>query len=418
MRVIYLHQFFVTPQQPGATRSYEMARRLVSFGHEVHMITSGAGWLKPLENAPRRRSWQESMIEGIHVHTYPVAYANKMGFSRRILAFLIFMVVSTFRTLSIKADVIYASSAPLTIAIPAMIASVLRRTPMVLEVRDLWPEAPIQMGALKNPLVRKAAQLLEKMAYARSRHVVGLSPGMRDGIVKVGKRPEDVSVIPNSSDLDRFSPEVDGDAVRADLGLQGRFILSYMGALGMANGLDYVLDAAAELKRRGNTLITFLIVGEGKTRPTLEARIRDEGLDNVLLRPPVPKSLVPHYMAASDVCLTIFKDVPILRTCSPNKMFDALAAGRPVLTNMPGWLGDIAEIDRTGALVDPTNPISLADKAEYLSTHPDFLAECRINARTVAETRFDRDVLARKLDAVLRAAAGVHETKQERQTHG
>jgi glycosyltransferase involved in cell wall biosynthesis len=228
---------------------------------------------------------------------------------------------------------------------------------------------------------------------------------MRDGIVNIGISPDKVTIIPNAADLDLFHPQVDGAETRIRHALDGRFSFAYFGTMGLANGLGFVLDAAAELKRRGVNDIVFIMHGDGMERHMLEARARQEELSNVIFSDPTPdKRRIAELAAAVDVCMTIYKNVPVLQTCSPNKLFDALAAGKPILTNMPGWLGDLAEKDETGVLVHPDDPADFADKAMWLRDHPEAIEGFRIKARRIAEERFSRDVLAKRLEAVLVSA--------------
>ena len=179
MKILYLHQYFNHPGMSGGTRSYETARRLVAMGHEVHIITS---WRKNKKN----KSWFETNVEGIHVHWLPINYSNKMNYNSRIKAFLKFAIFSTLKTISIKGDIIFATSTPLTIAIPAVFASKKLNIPLVFEVRDLWPELPIAMGAIRNPILKFLAKKLEYFAYKNSSSVIALSPGMRDGVIASG----------------------------------------------------------------------------------------------------------------------------------------------------------------------------------------------------------------------------------------
>ena len=260
MKIVYLYQYFITPKGAGATRAYEMAKRLVDMGHEVHMVTSDAGWMgQSRENDAT--DWFETNEDGIHVHWLPVPYSNYMGFFARVKAFLQFMLSARKKAISLGGDVIYATSSPLTIAIPGVHASKKNKIPIVFEVRDLWPEAPIQMGKLNNPILRFIAKRLELYAYKNASHVVGLSPGMRDGIVAAGKAPENVSVIPNSSDIELFSQvgEV-SESAKECFGVGGKFVFSYCGTMGEANGLGFVLDCASELKLRAVENIQFLLI--------------------------------------------------------------------------------------------------------------------------------------------------------------
>ena len=205
MKIIYLHQYFNTPQMSGGTRSYEMARRFVAAGHEVHMITSSR------ERNKNASGWVDEIIDGIHVHWFSVPYSNKMDFKARISAFLKFAIVSGAKAYRVGGDVIFASSTPLTIALPAVYAAKRLRKAMLFEVRDLWPELPIAVGALKNPFLIKAAKWLERFAYKNADNVIALSPGMAKGVIKSGYPPDKVHIIPNSCDTDLFQvPESEG----------------------------------------------------------------------------------------------------------------------------------------------------------------------------------------------------------------
>ena len=399
MRIIYLHQYFTTPERVGGIRSYEMARRLVAAGHEVHMITSS--------NAPTDETdWFETEEAGIHVHWLPVPYSNRQGTLERIRGFLRFAYGSLRKAASLDGDVIFATSTPLTIAIPGLYASWRKKIPLVFEVRDLWPEAPVQMGVLTSKPFIAAAKRLEREAYRRSSHVVALSPGMKAGVVKEGVPPSRVTVIPNASDLDLFQPGLDGSEFRKAFGLEDKTVFIYFGTMGPANGLGFVLDSAAELKRRGRNDIAILLHGDGKERDMLEARKRAEGLDNVTFSSwDKHRDDIARLVASADVAMTIYKNVPVLYTCSPNKMFDSFSAGKPVLTNMPGWLGGLVEKNRAGVFVEPDSTSDFADKAEYLADNPELRREFGENARKLAEADFSRDKLAAKLERILVEAA-------------
>ncbi len=399
MRIIYLHQYFTTPERVGGIRSYEMARRLVAAGHEVHMITSS--------NAPTTETdWYQTEEAGIHVHWLPVPYSNRQSTLERIKVFLRFAYGSLRKAASLEGDVIFATSTPLTIAIPGLYASWRKKVPLVFEVRDLWPEAPVQMGVLTaGPLVA-AAKRLERAAYRRSSHVVALSPGMKAGVVAEGVPEEQVTVIPNASDLDLFRPDLDGSSFRKEFGLEGKTVFIYFGTMGPANGLGFVLDGAAELKKRGRDDVAIILHGDGKERDMLEARKKTEGLDNVVFSSwDKHRDDIARLVASADVAMTIYKNVPVLYTCSPNKMFDSFSAGKPVLTNMPGWLGGLVEQNRAGVFVEPDNAAAFADKAEYLADHPEVRREFGKNARKLAEADFSRDKLAQKLERILAQAA-------------
>jgi glycosyltransferase involved in cell wall biosynthesis len=396
MRILYLHQFFITREGVGGTRSYEFARRFVARGHEVRMVTAGGG---------------DRTVDGIEVVGASGAYsdymtATAMSYPRRILAFARFAAGSALAALrGPRPDVIYATSPPLTMALPAMLASLRWRAPFVFEVRDLWPEAPIQMGALENPLLRALARGLERLVYRRAAAVIALSPGIRDGVLEAGAPVTAVELVPNAADLELFSPERDGRELRERLGLGDRFVVSYFGAMGEANDLTQVVEAAALLDPGQ---VAFVLLGGGKRRGELEELARRLGAANVLFEDPVPdKSSVARLAAASDACLTVFKDVPVLATNSPNKLFDTLAAGRPAIVNTPGWMRELVEQNEAGLFARPGDARDLADKVEQLRADPELARRMGRNARALAERDFGRDQLAaRALDVLERVAAG------------
>jgi glycosyltransferase involved in cell wall biosynthesis len=399
VRILYLHQFFLTREGTGGTRSYEFARHLVAAGHEVVMVTAGPG-----------RSGGERAAEGIRVVEVGGGHgdyvrATAVPYARRIASFLRFALGATAKVLREAApDVVFATSPPLTMAIPAVMASRRHGAPLVFEVRDLWPEAPIQMGALHSPLAQRLARALERSVYRASAHVVALSPGIRDGVISAGADPERVTLIPNASDLDLFSPGADAGDLRARLGLEGRFVSSYFGTMGEANDLSQVIEAAALLQQRGESSVAFVLQGDGKRRAELEQEVRRRGLRNVVLIPASDKASVARLAAASDACMIIFKDVPILATNSPNKLFDTFAAGRPAIVNTPGWQRELVERHEAGVFARPGDPAHLAEQVLVLRDHPELAAGYGQNARRLAESQFDRRQLAERLRGVLENA--------------
>jgi glycosyltransferase involved in cell wall biosynthesis len=393
MRILYLHQFFITRSGVGGTRSYEFARRFVARGHEVRMLTAGGG----------RRTVDGIDVVGVRGGHGDYVSATATSYPRRMAAFARFALGATWAAVrGPRPDVIYATSPPLTMALPAIAAAVRWRAPLVFEVRDLWPEAPIQMGALRNPLLKRAARALERLVYRRAARVIALSPGIRDGVLAAGVPSGKVAHVPNGADLELFAPDVDGSEVRDRLGGGRAFLCSYFGTMGEANDLTQVVEAAAMLDD-----VTFVLVGDGKRRGALEELARTRGAANVVFTGPAEsKEEVARVAAASDACLTIFKDVPILATNSPNKLFDTFAAGRPAIVNTPGWMRELVERNEAGVYVRPADPQDLADKVAWLRDHPDVAQRYGRNARALAEHDFDRDRLAERALAVLREAAG------------
>ncbi len=403
MRILYIHQFFATRESElGLIRSYEFSRRWVEQGHDVTVVTSSSR----LPAAFQERLFSRGDVDGIDVRSVRVAYSNHMSYARRIWSFALFTAGATWLALRApRPDVVLATSTPLTVGVPAWVASRLRGVPLVFEVRDLWPEAAIQMGALRRRgLLARGAKWLERRLYHASARVVGLSPGMVAGIVAEGTDPARVTMIPNASDLDLFHPgEKDAELVER-YGLRGKFVVGYAGAIGPSNALeDQVPEAARILKERGRDDIVFLIGGAGKSVPTLTERT--SGLDNVVLAGSVPKREVPRLTRTADLLMTLFADVPILATNSPNKFFDALASGRPVLVNSAGWTRTLVEDDQCGVYVPAGDGRAMADAVEALADDPARAARMGTNARALAEREFGRDDLAARMLSVLESAS-------------
>jgi glycosyltransferase involved in cell wall biosynthesis len=433
VRILYLHQFFMTRDGTGGTRSYEFARRLVAAGHEVTIVTAGdrgpdarstspTDDVRKIDLTARLGLIAERDVDGIRVVEARGGYgdyvrATSVGYARRLMTFVRFALAATVAALrGPRPDVVLATSPPLTMALPAIVAARRWRAPLVFEVRDLWPEAPIQMGALRSPWAQRLARWLERAVYRSASAIVALSPGMRDGIVATGVAPERVALIPNASDLDLFSPDLDPGDLRAQLGLaEDEFVCAYFGTMGEANDLTQVVEAAAVLSDHGvgrgraddgGPGVVFVLQGDGKRRAALQADVRRRGLDNVVFAAAGDKRAAARLAAASDACMTIFKDVPILATNSPNKLFDTFAAGRPAIVNTDGWQRVLVEEHEAGVFARPGDARDLAERVLFLRDDPETARRFGANARALAEREFDRDLLAERLRGVLERAAG------------
>ena len=389
MRILYLHQFFMTRSGIGGTRSYEFARRFVQQGHQVTMVTAGDGG--------RRTE------DGIEVVSVKAGYgdyvrATKLGYGRRGLEFARFAAAATRTVLGLpRPDVIYATSPPLTMALPALAASKRFRTPLVFEVRDLWPEAPIQMGALPNPALQRVARLLERTVYRGSAHVNALSPGHARRRGRGRRAGRTCLDDPQRLRPGHVRPRIwTARTCASGWGSGDRFVCSYFGTMGEANDLTQVVDAAPLAPD-----VAFVLHGDGKRREALMERAR--GVENVIFSEPIPdKSSVARLAAASDACMTIYKDVPILATCSPNKLFDTFAAGRPAVVNCDGWMRSLVEDNDAGVFVRPGDPADLAAQVQSLRGRTEEMGR---NARALAEREFDRELLAGRMLEVLERVA-------------
>jgi glycosyltransferase involved in cell wall biosynthesis len=403
MRILYIHQYFASRKGKTGTRSYEFGRYLAGRGHEVTMITSGLANVEfPVcPNEP----CCEYRLDGMRVISIAAAYNDpNLGTAlsgwRRMLQFHRFtrLAVEVGRCLG-QPEVVFATHTPLTVGLAGIELSRYFKAPFVFEVRDLWPEALVNVGALNNPAAVWWLRRMARHIYRAADHIVALSPGMKDGIVRAGIASEKVTVIPNGSDLDLFHPGLDGSAARARLGLGRRFAAIYFGAMGLANGLEYVIEAARILAERAINQIVLVLLGSGGRQAELENLVRTYGLNNVVFCPAADKEEVARLVAGCDVCLTIYRAAKE-HTWSPNKLFDALAAGKPVLLNVPGWLRETVEQNHGGRYVDPCHPEALAAALEELSQDPALCRQMGENARVLAERQFDRRLLAAQLEQV------------------
>jgi glycosyltransferase involved in cell wall biosynthesis len=392
MHIIYIHQHFATKQGATGTRSYEMSQRLIRAGHRVTMICGeyAPGGVR----AHAGSSITEHDIDGIHVLQVAEPYANQMGLLRRALAFGRFARTATRIIKTLQADLVFATSTPLTVGIPGMKGSRHLRVPFVLELRDIWPEGLVSAGVLKNPLVIWYARRLERKLYAAADHIIALAPGIKDAVVREGRSPDDITMIPNGCDLDLFKP----DPAPLDdprFGPPGVFRAVFTGAHGMVNGLDAVLDAAVELKRRGESGIQFVFIGSGSQRDRLIERSRRDGIDDLCtFVASMPKLELARIIARMDVGLMILKNAPALYYgTSPNKFFDYIAAGLPVLNNYPGWLADMIDEHKCGLAVPPGDATAFAQALVWLRDHPAERADMGRQARMLAEAEFSRELL-------------------------
>jgi glycosyltransferase involved in cell wall biosynthesis len=405
MHILYLHQYFATRKGTTGTRSYEFARYLVGKGHRVTMMTSGlANREFPV---PEDKQYAEFETEGIHVVAIAAAYNDPQvgtGLSglQRMFMFYQFAWLACRIGKELPApDVVFATHTPLTIGLAGLTLGQYFKAPFVFEVRDLWPEALVNVGALKNPLVIWWLERMAKKIYAGAKHIVALSPGMKEGIVRAGVPADKVTVIPNASDLDLFSPDIDGSAQRERLGLKDRFAAIYFGAMGLANGLEYVIEAARILAERRSNHIVLVLLGSGGKRVELQKLASEYELKNVIFSDPASdKEQLARIVAGCDVCLTIYRATKE-HTWSPNKMFDALAAGKPVLINVPGWLGETIEKNNCGRCLDASRPEMLADALQELAANPELCRQMGKNARELAQREFDRVKLANRFENVL-----------------
>lgn len=347
MKLIYLHQYFIFPDTPGGTRSYDLSKKFVEQGIDVTVITSSA----TLKNMSFTKRWTNFEREGIKFWVLRNAYSHKMSFPRRIISFLHFVIFSSFKLLFLKGDFVLATSTPLTIAIPAMLKKWITKTPYIFEVRDVWPEGPIQEGIITNKFIIYLLRKFEKSIYNNASYVVPLSVGMkRDILSRV--EVENMEVIPNISEINRFQ-NVDFSS-KVDLGfdLNNKKIILYAGRLGRANEIIYVARLAEKMFEINPTVI-FVIIGDGSEKGKVINYCKVKGIlnKNIFFPDPVSKNTLPQLYNMASMGSSFVWNKKIMWDNSANKFFDSLAAARPILINYQGWQADLIKGKKCGFIL-------------------------------------------------------------------
>ena len=395
MHILYFHQHFSTPSGSTGIRSYEMAQRLLKYGHQVTMVCGSYGGGETCLTPDFVKGRREGVVDGIHIIEFDLAYSNADGLIKRAGTFFKFAIKSIGIALTHKYDIVFATTTPLTAGIPGIFARWLRGKPFVFEVRDLWPELPKEMGVIKNPVVLTAMSMLEWCSYLSAHRCIGLSPGIVEGIKKRGVKASKVEIVPNGCDLTIFSDCV--TPWRPDGVADTDLMAVFTGTHGQANGLDAALNSATELKKRGRDDIKLVFVGQGKLKESLQTRAKLEGLDNVIFHPPVNKSKLAELMKGADIGLQLLANIPAFYYgTSPNKFFDYISAGLPVLNNYPGWLAGMISDNNCGYAIKPDNASAFADALVNAADNKESLPEMGERALALAKRDFNRHNLADK----------------------
>ena len=386
MRILIIHQYFKTPEEGGAIRSFHIADWLAAHGHDVEVITAC--------NQPR---YQQKRIQGFNVHYLPVYYTNHLSFLSRIHAFYRFvrMSVSLISKLP-RADLHYVITTPLTTGLIAMYAKRRWGIPYVFEVGDLWPDAPIALGVLTNGFLKKVAYKLEKISYKNANALIALSPDIKK--VMESKMPgREVEVITNIADTRFFSMEEKNIALEQKFSVQNRFVIVYAGTVGLANHLEYLLDIAA-LDEENR--LHFIIAGEGARCKAVKKDAESRNLKNISFYSFVDKVGVKELMNVADAVYVSFANVPVLSSGSPNKFFDGLAAGKLVIINFGGWIERLIQEYQCGFSYYPEQPEQFFDKIAPYLEDPGALLQAQQNARKLAG-EFTPEKQLEKLDKII-----------------
>ena len=436
MHIIIIHQAFASLDEPGGTRHYEFARLLAARGHQVTVIASPVSYIT---GAPTPTAVGTSPIsngngggwESINILRARVYSAHHKSFFHRIIAFFSFMMSSFWIGLGVKnVDLVWGTSPPIFQGVTAWLLARLKRARFLFEVRDLWPRFAVAVGVLKNPILIRLSEWLERFLYRRADRVMVNSPGFiahvesvalpsRTGVpplfaartVSGGHSPKSkgrgvwrVELIPNGADPSMFDPSNEGDDFRRANHLEDKFVALYAGAHGMSNDLNVVLNAAKLLLDEKK--IQIVLLGDGKEKLALQARAARMELSNVSFVSSVPKSGMPNALAAADACIAILKPLEEYKTTYPNKVFDYMAAGRPVVLAIDGVIREVVEAAQCGVFAEPGKASALANAIRKLASDPQKCREMGMNGRKYLEENFSREAIGEKLVELLEEMVG------------
>ncbi|MFU8825877.1 MAG: glycosyltransferase family 4 protein [Brevefilum sp.] len=396
MHILLIHQAFAALDEPGGTRHHELARHLRGRGHQVTIIASPVSYLTGADGGRRQRKQVDDLgVTIIRSYTLPALHRS---FIWRVLSFISFMISAFIQGLFVrKVDLVWGTTPPIFQAPTAWLLARLKGVPFLLEVRDLWPAFAVAVGVLRNRFLIRISEGLERFLYRHADQVVVNSPGFIQHISERGAQK--VSLVPNGADPDMFDPFASGEVFRKKFGLEACFVVLYAGAHGMSNDLDVVLDAADLL--RDEPGIRIVLVGSGKEKHRLRQNADARGLNNLMFLPPVPKIEMPATLAGADACLAILKPIEMYKTTYPNKVFDYMAASRPVILAIDGVIRTVVEDAQAGVFVQPGDPHALAETIREMANNPEKCRKMGMYGRSLIESQFSRDDFAEKFALIL-----------------
>jgi len=403
MRILFLSHYFFPEGNAPATRVYEMSRRWVQMGHEVTVVTCAPnvprGVVYP---GYRNRLYQRESVEGIDVRRVWTYLAANEGAVRRIANYLSYLLTATLAALlAPRPDVLIATSPQFFCGFAGVLASGLRRTPFVLEIRDLWPESIVAVGAMRPSRWIRLLEALERRMYAAATQIVTVGEGYRRKLAERGVPSQEVEVVPNGVDLGLFRAGADASRIRHEFGLGDAFVCAYVGTIGMSCGLDVALRAGRLLRERGRDDVRLLLVGDGALRERLEREAREARLSNVVFTGRLDKDRMPEVLAASDACLVHLAKRDLFTTVLPSKIFEAAAMSRPIVIGVAGFAAELVAEAGAGIPIEPESETELVDALLRLADDRALAARLGAAGRTQIAERYDYDGLAARYAELL-----------------
>lgn len=420
MHILIVHQYFLGKDHAGGTRWNQFAKYWAKAGHRITVLAGTVHYATGEKSPEYKGKFIVTEHDGpnITVKRCLVSESYNKSFVGRFWAYLSFAISSIWAGLFCvgKCNVIICTSPPLTVGLTGWILGRLKRIPMVFEVRDLWPESAIDTGVLSNKWLIKMAYWLERKSYKSARWINVLTPAFRDALIsKKNVSADRISVIPNGADLDIFQPGKRDNSVRKRHDLRDKFVVTYVGAHGLANHLIQILEAARLLKADAD--IVFMLVGDGMQKPMLKQKATEWGLDNIVFVDSVPKNTVGDYISASDVCTAVLKKVDTFKTVYPNKVFDYMTLAKPIIIGIDGIARKLVEEAGAGIFAEPENAQSLADAIMQLKADPEKRRVLGETGRRFVEGHFSREKLAHEYLEIIRRVVEEYQIKCGNQTY-
>lgn len=398
MHILIIHQAFTSLNEPGGTRHHEIARYLARQGHKVTVIAGQVSYLTGKRTTAVEQGTREVDDVGVEIRRSLTFRGWHKSFVWRVVSFLSFTISSVVAGLQVRdVDIVWGTSPPIFQGASAWLISRLKRVPFLFEIRDLWPSFAIDVGVLRNPTLIRLSEWLEGFLYQRADRIVVNSPGFIDHIRSHGV--EDIKLVPNGTDVEFFSRPSDAREAREQWGVKEQFLILYTGAHGLSNDLGIILDGAAQLKERSEIVFGFL--GDGKEKQGLIERVERDGLGNVVFRPPVPKVGMARELAGADACIAILKPLEAYKTTYPNKVFDYMAAGKPVLLMIDGVIRQVVEEAGAGLFVPPGNPEAFAQAVLRLAENREKSHQMGRAGQEHVSRHFDRTKIAADMAQVI-----------------
>lgn len=405
MHILLIHQAFAGLDEAGGTRHYEMACLLASQGHQVTIIASPVSYITGISSHVGNKTKKQTPVPGVTIIRAYTYSALHRSFFHRVLSFFSFMVSSFFAGIGVrKVDLIWGTSPPIFQGFTAWLLAFLKRVPFLFEVRDLWPAFAIAVGVLRSRLLIKLSLWLERFLYKQADKVVINSPGFMEHVRSRGAK--EVILVPNGVDPDMFTPDhsqINPWLVKKD----GHYVVLYAGAHGLSNDLPNLLQAAKLVEKE--SAIKFWLVGDGKEKPNLVRQAEQMQLTNLEFFPSVSKLEMNQVMAASDVCIASLLPIEMYKTTYPNKVFDYMAAGKPVILAIDGVIRQVVEDAMAGIFSEPGNPADLAEAVNYCYTHPDMALQMGLNGRKYVSMHFNRKDLTEQFRQVIESTGKMND---------